>query len=153
MSPATVIVRAAQRPAEIEAALALRIEVFCVEQGVPRDVEVDACDEEALHLIAVQDGTVLGTCRLLALGDSSVARLGRMAVRSDARRRGVGGALLQGALAQARERGAASVSLNAQRPAQRLYAAQGFRVRGAPFYEAGIEHVAMELRLAAARLE
>jgi len=145
-----VVVRAAQRPAEVEAALALRVAVFCTEQGVPREEEIDARDEQALHLIAVDDGALLGTCRLLFDTEAGVARLGRMAVRRDARRRGVGGALLQAALAQARKRGMGRVRLNAQRPAEALYAGPGFRVIGAPFQEAGIEHVAMELSLVAA---
>lgn len=138
-------VRRAQRPAEVEAALALRIAVFCMEQGVARAEEVDARDGEALHLIALDDGALLGTCRLLFEGEATVVRLGRMAVRRDARRRGVGSALLRAALSQARDHGARWVRLNAQRPAQPLYARHGFEVVGPPFQEAGIEHVAMEL--------
>ena len=49
---------------ELAAALALREEVFCGEQGVTFDGDRDGRDGEALHLVAVED-EVLGTCRML----------------------------------------------------------------------------------------
>ena len=52
-------VRPARDADEIRAALALRHEVFVVEQRVPLDEEVDAHDETALHLVAVDDGAVV----------------------------------------------------------------------------------------------
>ena len=58
-------VRPARDPAEVHAALALRYEVFCVEQGVSLAEERDGLDDQALHLVVVDDGEVVGTCRLL----------------------------------------------------------------------------------------
>ena len=40
---------------ELAAALALREEVFCGEQGVTFDGDRDGRDDEALHLVAVDD--------------------------------------------------------------------------------------------------
>ena len=45
---------------EMDAALELRHDVFCVEQGVPRHEELDGRDHEGLHLVAVADGELLG---------------------------------------------------------------------------------------------
>ena len=39
---------------ELAAALALRIDVFCGEQGVTFDGDRDGLDDEALHLVAVE---------------------------------------------------------------------------------------------------
>ena len=38
------------------AALELRHEVFCVEQGVPEREELDGRDREGIHLVAVVNG-------------------------------------------------------------------------------------------------
>ena len=70
-------VRAPRDEREVEAALALREEVFCGEQGVSLADERDGRDGEAVHLVAVEDGRVLGTCRLLLEG--TAVKLGRMA--------------------------------------------------------------------------
>ncbi|NED13817.1 GNAT family N-acetyltransferase, partial [Streptomyces sp. SID9124] len=44
----------------------LRKEVFVGEQNVPEEIEYDAFDADAVHVIAVAaDGTALGTGRLL----------------------------------------------------------------------------------------
>ena len=131
---------------ERDAALALRHRVFCEEQGVAIDLEADGRDGEALHVVAVADGAVVGTCRLVL--DGSTAKLGRMAVEPEARGRGIGAALLAGAEREARAAGADRIALHAQAHARELYARGGFAARGEIFVEAGIEHVLMEKRLA-----
>ena len=127
---------------EMRAALALRHEVFCVEQGVPEHEELDGRDHEALHLVAVSDGQLLGVCRLLLVG--TTAQFSRLAVRASARRRGIATALLEAAEAEARVAGARRLVLHAQTYARELYELAGYRARGRLFMEAGIEHVAME---------
>jgi predicted GNAT family N-acyltransferase len=147
MSPRTALqIRLAADAAERDAALALRHRVFCEEQGVPVPLEVDKRDAVAMHLVAVRDGVVLGTCRLLF--DGATAKVGRMAVEPAARRAGIGSELLSAALDEARRAGSRRASLNAQVAAVGLYARAGFVVTGEPFEEAGIDHVRMERSLA-----
>ena len=66
MSPdVSYTVRVAEDPADREACFAVRKEVFVGEQGVPEDLEYDAYDAVALHVLAVrEDGEPLGTGRL-----------------------------------------------------------------------------------------
>ncbi len=137
----------AREEAERAGALAVRREVFCHEQGVPLEEELDGRDDEALHLIArsAVDGRVIGTLRLL-LGERR-AKVGRVAVERQWRRRGIAARMLRAALAMARERGCGEVSLAAQTNAIGLYEQAGFAVCSEPFQEAGIEHVWMALRL------
>jgi predicted GNAT family N-acyltransferase len=135
-------IRDARNSDEIDAALDLRRAVFCGEQGVPEDEEIDGRDDEAQHLVAVQGDRVVATCRLLHEG--AVTKLGRMAVAPEARRRGIATRLLQAADAAARARGSARIVLHAQTDARALYAADGYVERGDVFLEAGIEHVTME---------
>ncbi len=145
-TPTALEIRPVARNGERDAALALRHRVFCEEQGVARDLEADGRDGEALHVVAVSDGAVVGTCRLVLDGDT--AKLGRMAVEPEARGRGIGAALLAGAEREARAVGAQRIALHAQAGARDLYARGGFVERGEIFVEAGIEHVLMEKRLA-----
>lgn len=139
-------IRLAAQTGEREKALALRHRVFCDEQGVAVDLELDGRDGQALHLVAVSGGRVVGTCRLVL--DGSTAKLGRLAVEPGERGRGLGARLLARAEEQAREAGAARISLHAQLAARGLYERGGFAPVGRPFDEAGIEHVLMEKWLA-----
>ena len=134
-------VRPARDQSEVDAALALRYDVFCGEQGVSLAEERDGLDGEALHLVALQDGEVVGTCRLLAEG--SEVKLGRMAVASSHRGRRLAAALLVEADSRARELGARRIVLAAQLSAQAVYERVGYASYGDVFLDAGIEHVMM----------
>lgn len=130
---------------EMAAALELRHEVFCVEQGVPAHEELDGRDHEAVHLVAVADGKMLGTCRVLMVG--TTAQFSRLAVSASARRRGIATALLEAADVETLAARGRRLVLHAQTYAQQLYEGAGYRTRGRVFVEAGIEHVAMEKQL------
>lgn len=138
--------RAPGDEAELEAALALRERVFCGEQGVSPEADRDGRDPEALHVVAVEHGHVVGTCRLLM--EEETARLGRMAVDRGARGKGLGAALLAEAERRATEAGARRVMLHAQERARSLYARGGYQPVGEPFMEEGLPHIAMEKTLA-----
>jgi predicted GNAT family N-acyltransferase len=141
-----VDVRQARSEDEVAAALALRSRVFCGEQGVSFEADQDGRDPEATHIVAVDEGAVIGTCRLLFRGP--VARLGRLAVEAERRGDGVGAAILREADRVAAEAGAETIALHAQTYAQSLYKTAGYEEYGPTFVEEGIEHVAMEKRLA-----
>ena len=87
----TYEVRRARGEQEMAAALELRHEVFCVEQGVPVYEELDGRDGEGVHLVAISNGILLGTCRLLFVGPT--VQFSRLAVRKSARRQGIASAL------------------------------------------------------------
>ena len=134
-------VRPARDQAEVDAALALRYDVFCVEQGVTLEEERDGRDDEALHLVAVDGGVVVATCRLLSEGPE--VKLGRMAVAPSHRGRRLAAALLVEADTRARELHAQRIALAAQLSARALYARAGYAPYGDVFLDAGIEHVMM----------
>ena len=136
-----VEVRIADWDDDAETLRAIRGRVFVEEQGVPRDVEWDGRDEDAVHVLAEDHrGDAVGTARLLPSG-----QIGRMAVLPERRGFGIGRALLDAAVDAARDRGDAEVFLNAQAHALGFYEAAGFRAVGAEFMEAGIPHQRMEL--------
>ena len=121
---------------------ALRLDVFVDEQGVPADEELDSDDDIAVHAVAVRDGVVVGTGRLV-LVSALEARVGRMAVKATVRRQGVGAALLHFLEAEAKSRGIARIVLHAQAHARAFYDKHGYAAEGGPFTEAGIEHISM----------
>lgn len=122
--------------------LAIRVEVFVEEQGVPLQLEHDEHDAEALHLLALVDGEPVATARMLRDG-----HIGRMAVLRDYRGRGIGGQLLQTLIEEARSYGLDEVFLHAQCQAEEFYKRHGFVARGGTFLDAGIDHRTMVRRL------
>ncbi|NUO92807.1 MAG: GNAT family N-acetyltransferase [Dermatophilaceae bacterium] len=156
MSTRPYVVRVAEDPADQEACFAVRKEVFVGEQGVPEDLEYDAYDAVAVHVLAVrEDGVPLGTGRLLhgeaaaakVGGDLTVGSLGRLAVAKEARGLGVGIALVRAIEDAARARGLAAVDLHAQTHALGFYERLGYEAYGPEYPEAGIPHRAMRRAL------
>jgi predicted GNAT family N-acyltransferase len=139
-------VREARDKGERAALLALRHEVFVEEQGVPPELEIDEHDKDALHLVALENGRMIGTCRVLKAGDQ--AKFGRLVVALPARGRGIGNALLGEAERRARALGCEQMVLTAQTSAVGLYERAGYTARGDVFMDAGIEHMTMEKPLA-----
>lgn len=122
---------------------AVRRQVFVVEQGVPAEIEIDAWDPLSRHVLAVDaNGTPIGCGRLLPDG-----HLGRMAVLSVARGRGVGLHILDTLIAIAQESGIQCLVISAQTHALGFYEKVGFVAYGPIYEEAGILHRAMSLNL------
>jgi predicted GNAT family N-acyltransferase len=142
----SVEIRRVADTAERDAAIALRHRVFCDEQGVPETDEVDGRDGDGLHLVALDGGAIVATCRLVFVG--ATVQFSRLAVEPAHRRRGIASAMLDAAEAEARAAGARRMVLHAQTYTEELYASHGYRPRGGRFVEARIEHVAMEKSLA-----
>ncbi|MFI7386904.1 GNAT family N-acetyltransferase [Streptomyces sp. NPDC049813] len=150
-------VRVAGTDADRESCFAVRREVFVDEQGVPEELEYDAYDAGAVHVLAVRDdGLPLGAGRLLTGaaaaakngGTPDVGALGRLAVLKVARGLGVGAALVRAVEDAARARGLAAVDLHAQTHALGFYERLGYVAYGPEFPDAGIPHLAMRKSLA-----
>jgi predicted GNAT family N-acyltransferase len=137
----TLTARPTRDPAEVQAAMDVRVRVFCDEQGVDRGAELDRLDDEATQIVALDESGVIATCRLRFLEGS--CKLERMAVERRHRGGGTGRRLLEAAEDEARRQGAPVMVLHAQRQAEGFYAGAGYRAEGDPFLEEGIEHVRM----------
>ena len=132
--------------ADIAACRALRRTVFIEEQGVSEADEVDGLDDQAIHILAKQDGRPVGSARLLTMGDTG--KVGRVCMLQEARGTGLGAALMQAAVAQFRTMpGIKRVKLGAQLHALAFYERLGFTPYGAVFMDAGIPHRDMVLEL------
>ena len=121
------------------AAMPVRESVFVNEQKVPPEMERDEFDALSYHVVAYgSNQQVIGTGRLLPDG-----HIGRLAVVSDWRGRGVGRALMDALMDEADARGYDQLQLNAQTQALGFYRQFAFVEVGMNFMEAGIPHRTM----------
>lgn len=122
----------------------IRDKVFVQEQGVDEQEEYDVFDMPATHYLAYIDHEPVGTCRWRMVGEQ--VKLERFAVLKEFRGKGVGRELVKRCLQDISiVHPNTSVYLHAQLQAEAFYAKLGFQPIGEWFWEAGIEHVRMEL--------
>jgi predicted GNAT family N-acyltransferase len=123
----------------------LRRVVFIEEQGVPEADELDDKDDAAIHLLATENGTPVGSARLLIMGDTG--KIGRVCVLKSHRGTGLGAALIRAAITELRSNGLARAKLGSQTHAIGFYARLGFTPTGPEYIDAGIPHRDMILPL------
>ncbi len=140
-----IAIRELHTAAEIERAIAIRLDVFVAEQGVSMAQEIDGLDDQARHLLASVDGEPAGTLRIRLLEDGRVAKIERVAVLARLRQHRIGHGLMAAALDLARAQGVREVRLHAQTTVEGFYARLGFATVGDVFVEDGIDHIAMVL--------
>lgn len=123
-------------------AMALRREVFVHEQHVPAEEEFDVYDLTATHVVALDDGDVVGALRILFLDEH--VKIGRVAVSASARGKGIATRMMNFAMDVARARGETKFYLTAQIDKLALYEKLGFVAFGGEFQDGGMPHLAMK---------
>ncbi len=141
-----VVVKLVETEAELEAAIGVRFRVFVSEQAIPAEEELDEADATATHVIALYQGQVVGTGRLLD-DEQGDAHIGRMAVEQAWRRKGIGAQILAFLEEEARARGRSLCILHAQEYVKSFYAAHGYQEHGDTFLEVDIPHIEMRKTL------
>ncbi|MGG5178778.1 GNAT family N-acetyltransferase [Bacillus sp. MM09(2025)] len=120
-----------------------RVNVFVVEQTCPYP-EIDQRDQEALHLMAKEDGTIVAYCRIFQSGIIyEEASIGRVLVTQAGRKKGYGKMLLSKALEKLSELGETSVKIQAQAYLKSFYEPFGFKAVSDCYEEDGIPHLDM----------
>lgn len=120
-----------------------RVNVFVVEQTCPYP-EIDHRDQEALHLIAKVNGTIVAYCRIFQNGIMyKEASIGRILVTQAGRKKGYGKMLLVKALEKLSELGETSVKIQAQAYLKSFYESFGFKAVSDVYDEDGIPHLDM----------
>jgi ElaA protein len=123
---------------DFQTCLDLRIRVFVQEQGIPLEEEVDALDPLAVHLLAWDGDSAVGTARVLIDGDTG--KIGRICVLPQVRGAGLGRDLVLAGMDVLRQQGADTAHLAAQVPALGFYETLGFAAYGPEFDDGGIPH-------------
>ena len=123
----------------------IRQVVFIDEQQVPPDLEWDAEDPLATHFLLTLDEQPVGTARLLSDG-----RIGRVALLTQTRGKGLGRQLMLAVMQHARQQGMTRLTLSAQTHALDFYRQLGFVPCSEVYLDAGIPHQSMSWDAAAA---
>lgn len=120
-----------------------RVNVFVVEQTCPYP-EIDHRDQEALHLIAKENGVIVAYCRIFQNGIMyKEASIGRILVTQAGRKKGYGKLLLIKALEKLSELGETTVKIQAQAYLKSFYESFGFKAVSDVYDEDGIPHLDM----------
>jgi predicted GNAT family N-acyltransferase len=123
-------------------AFRLRRAVFVVEQKVPADEEFDGDDLTAHHVVAVMEGEVRGTLRVIHAAEH--VKIGRVAVDMAARGHGIASAMIAHAMNVHRAARDNRFYLTAQSDKVALYERFGFTAYGDEFLDGGMPHLAMK---------
>ncbi len=123
------------------AAFALRRDVFVREQKVPEEEEHDQYDLTATHFAAIAEGEVVGTLRLII--QPQHVKIGRVAVHSSFRGRGIARKMMHAAMDHARAEGHSRFYLTAQSDKLGFYESLGFAAFGPEIIDGGMPHRAM----------
>ena len=140
----SLTVRDLRDAADMRAIVAIRRQVFVVEQGVATNVDPDNVDRAARHVLGLIDDRIVGVGRLhITAGEAQIAWV---AVLPEERRLGVGRAIMARLIEIAA--GSRCPRHPAQRPGARptLLPEPGLRDRRRPFIMGGIEHQLMARR-------
>jgi predicted GNAT family N-acyltransferase len=103
--------------------------------------ERDSHDDIAIHVVAVVEGDVVGTLRLIRLPEH--LKIGRVAVRADVRGRGIATRMMTFAMQLGRAGGETRFYLAAQTDKIGLYERFGFVAYGDEFEDGGMPHRSM----------
>src|SRR4051812_15841150 len=116
-------------PEDIEASMAIRRQVFVEEQKVPLAREMDGLDDLARHFIVRAGNRIVTTCRVRTINNA--AKIERVAVLRDFRRRGIGAALMKYILQELPRTGNIRLlKLSSQADAVPFYERLGFEKHG-----------------------
>ena len=130
---------------ELHDLLALRIDVFVVEQNCPYP-ELDGKDKKAYHVIGTNaEGKVIATARILPSGISyDEVSIGRVASDFSFRGKGLGHQLMTCSMEYIKSRlGDGPVRISAQEHLEDFYGKHHFVSTGKKYLEDGIPHIEM----------
>ncbi|MFN3138348.1 MAG: GNAT family N-acetyltransferase [Allomuricauda sp.] len=126
---------------ELYQILRLRSEVFVVEQDCVYQ-DVDNKDQKALHIMGMKDGQVVAYTRVFKPGDYfDNVSIGRVVVRQDQRKYGLGKQIMLATMAAIDQRFPNKpIEISAQSYLLKFYTDLGFSAFGEEYLEDGIPH-------------
>lgn len=131
---------------ELYDVMALRLEVFVVEQDCPYQ-DADYKDQSSLHVLGKREGKLVAYTRLVPKGISyeHYHSIGRVITALSIRGEGIGEELMRKSIDAIKMSFGPDVKISAQVYAIPFYEKVGFYVTGKPYLEDDIPHTAMIL--------
>ncbi len=133
---------------ELYQILALRAEVFVVEQNCPYQ-DVDGKDLNSLHVLGYLDKQLVAYARVLAQGISykEYASIGRVVTAPSVRGKNHGGVLIDFSINVCNKNfPGQAVKISAQAHLEKFYNQHGFKATGESYLEDDIPHIGMLLK-------
>ena len=133
---------------ELYAILALRAEVFVVEQNCPYQ-DVDGKDTQSLHVLGHLDQKLVAYARVLGKGVSyqDFASIGRVVISPAVRGKKYGHKIVACAVEVCHKNFSNQpIKISAQAHLERFYNDHGFKATGEAYLEDGIPHIGMLLK-------
>lgn len=130
---------------ELYALLALRSEVFVVEQNCVYQ-DLDGIDQQSIHLLFYNDLDLIGTLRIVPKGliYNEIA-IGRVCLAQNYRLKGNGKALMQAGIEYVMKGEKQAIRISAQAHLEKFYTNLGFKSTEKAYLEDGIPHIEMVL--------
>lgn len=131
---------------DLKEALAIRNEVFTIEKGVPKDIEVDWLDNlntNCDHFLIIYKENNVGAFRCYKIDDDTV-KIQRFCLLSKYRHLGIGREVLNKLTSYYQKEDKKKIILDAKYSVYPFYEKSGYKKVSDIFIEAGIEHVKME---------
>lgn len=132
---------------ELYELLKLRASVFVVEQDCLY-LDLDGKDPRATHILGYQKNNLVAYSRIFRSGafEKKHARIGRIVIHKQSRRKGIGLELVKKSIAFCKEHfGNQTIKISAQVYLKNFYNQCGFIEKGEIYSEDGIPHFAMYL--------
>ena len=131
---------------ELYEILRLRSEIFVVEQNCVY-LDLDNLDQEAFHLLAINEDEIVAYVRMLKPGTRfPEASIGRVVTKIDFRKQGISTLLIRKAIQTIHNDWKANtIKISAQKYLQKFYENLGFVVVTDEYLEDGIPHLGMIL--------
>lgn len=132
-------------PFELYALLALRSEVFVVEQNCIYQ-DLDGVDQQSIHLLFYNELDLIGTLRIVPKGliYNEIA-IGRVCLDQNYRLKGNGKALMQAGIEYVMKEEKQAIRISAQAHLEKFYTDLGFKSTEKAYLEDGIPHIEMLL--------
>jgi putative N-acetyltransferase (TIGR04045 family) len=141
VKPSLIEIRPAHGQDELKEAYALREEVFVCELGIFEKTDRDEHDGQAVHLVALDGGRVVGTVRVYREEGNWMG--GRLAVEKQFRK-GVGRKLVKAAEEEVKKQGGKSMQALIQSQNAAFFERLGWRRVGSSIEYLGRTHYRME---------
>ncbi|QKY68630.1 GNAT family N-acetyltransferase [Lentibacillus sp. CBA3610] len=140
-----MMIKKVETPKEKEEAVGVRTTVFVDEQNVPPDIEIDAFDDQAIHLIGYENDLPIAASRIRFV--DHYGKLERICVLKELRGKSRGSEMIKAMENIIKNAGYSLAKLNAQTHAINFYQRLGYSVVSDEFMDAGIPHVTMNKQL------
>ena len=130
---------------ELYSIIALRMQVFCVEQNCPYQ-DLDNQDQQAVHVFIKEEDVISAYARIIQA--NTICYIGRVVVDPQYRSHGLATLLMKNCIAYITKNNMGSVMISAQSYLHDFYRNLGFKNTGKFYLEDDIPHQQMKLTLA-----